>query len=155
MFPTHFELNPKAVITGLAIPDKRRLLDFVAARAAEVYDIPADSARKAIEDRESLGSTGVGGGIATPHGRMPIVHRPVALLIRLDPPIDYDAVDGAVVDIVFALLSPEHSGAIHLHALAEISRMLRDDKMQAKLRGAVDADALFAVVTGGNERNAA
>ena len=97
--------------------------------------------------REKLGSTGIGQGIAIPHGKVAVHHRVYGLFARLSTPVDFDSVDGQPVDLVFVLLAPEHAGADHLKALARISRLLRDPAVVAKLRGTEDAEGLYAILT--------
>ena len=97
--------------------------------------------------REKLGSTGIGQGIAIPHGKVPSISRVYGLFARLAAPVDFELVDGQPVDLVFVLLAPEHAGADHLKALAKISRLLRDSAVVAKLRGTDDAEGLYAILT--------
>ena len=97
--------------------------------------------------REKLGSTGIGQGIAIPHGKLPSISRVYGLFARLAQPVDFDSVDGQPVDLVFVLLAPEDAGADHLKALAKISRLLRDPAVVAKLRGTDDAQGLYAILT--------
>ena len=97
--------------------------------------------------REKLGSTGIGQGIAIPHGKLAALHRVHGLFARLSAPIDFESVDGQPVDLVFVLLAPDHAGADHLKALARISRMLRDAGVVAKLRGTDTAEGLYAILT--------
>jgi PTS system nitrogen regulatory IIA component len=97
--------------------------------------------------REKLGSTGIGQGIAIPHGKVPSISRVYGLFARLAQPVDFESVDGQPVDLVFVLLAPEHAGADHLKALAKISRLLRDPAVVAKLRGTDDAEGLYAILT--------
>lgn len=151
----HFDLEPGAVAASLAVTDKARLFDAISVRSADAYGFDPAEALAALFAREALGSTGFGHGTAVPHGRVAGLARPVGCVMRICPGIEYAALDGAPVDIVFALFSPPNAGVAHLHALAEISRMMRDERMQAKLRGARDSDALFAVIRGGHERFAA
>ena len=100
-----------------------------------------------LEQRERLGTTGIGDGVAIPHARLPGLGRLTGYFIRLKAPIEYDALDNAPVDLVFLLLAPEHAGADHLKALARISRLLRDPAVVAKLRGTDDAEGLYAILT--------
>ena len=98
--------------------------------------------------RERLGSTGVGAGVAIPHGRLGSLTRLSAVFARLREPIEFDAVDGKPVDLIFLLLAPDSAGSDHLKALALVSRLLRDHRVCARLRGADNAEALYAVLTG-------
>ena len=108
-----------------------------------------------IAERERLGSTGFGGGVAIPHGKLDGLSRIYALVARLAEPVDYKAIDGAPVDLVFLLLSPPDAGAEHLKALAAVSRVVRHAATLEKLRGARSRDALAAVLMGADERDAA
>jgi PTS system nitrogen regulatory IIA component len=109
-----------------------------------------------LEERERLGSTGFGRGVAIPHARMPnIGGRPVAALLKLRHPADFAAADGMPVDIVFGLLSPENSGATHLHALAAISRLMRDERVHEALSDAPNQEALYGLLTNATDRDAA
>jgi nitrogen PTS system EIIA component len=150
----NFTFLPEAVGTSQA-GSKAAILRELADRFADVYDLDRDLVAKVIQQRESLGSTGFGRGVAIPHARIPDLHRPVAVLLRLDAPVDFDAADGIPVDIVFGLLSPENSGTAHLHALACISRMMRDERMHEMLVEAPGAEALYGLLANATDRNAA
>jgi PTS system nitrogen regulatory IIA component len=108
-----------------------------------------------VAERERLGSTGFGGGVAIPHGKLAELDRVYALVARLAAPIDYKAIDGTPVDLVFLLLSPPDAGAEHLKALAAVSRLVRHGATVEKLRGARTRDAMAAVLMGAEERDAA
>jgi PTS system nitrogen regulatory IIA component len=123
--------------------------------AARVYALDAAQVTERLSEREKLGSTGFGGGIAIPHGKIAGVTGVLGVFVRLDKPIDFAAVDDLPVDLVFALLSPPDGGADHLKALARVSRRLRDRTFTAKLRGAGSSDALYALLTGIDARDAA
>lgn len=141
-------LSPERVIVGLAARGKGQLLRELARRvAASCEGIPADAVVAALEARESLGSTGLGKGFALPHARLEGLTRFVGLFARLARPIDYDAIDGAPVDLVFLLLMPAEPGNAHVAALAAVSRRFRDPETATRLRGADAADAL-RVLTG-------
>ncbi|ETI63373.1 nitrogen regulatory protein [Sphingobium sp. C100] len=144
-----------ALATGLTVNGKKQLFQKVAALAAGAYGLDADGVAEALFERERLGSTGFGGGVAIPHAKIPGLARMCGLVVLLDPPVAFDAVDDAPVDIVFALLSPVDSGAEHLKTLARVSRYLRDDNNVARLRGAQSAEALFALLASGGARDAA
>jgi PTS system nitrogen regulatory IIA component len=120
-----------------------------------VYRLDRAQVQERIEERESLGSTGFGRGVAIPHARLDGLSRPVAVFLRLEEPVDFDSADGMPVDCVFGLLSPEQAGAVHLQALAAISRLMRDDRMHQRLSSAPDADALYAVLVNVIDRDAA
>jgi len=149
-----FTLLPEAVGT-IAAESKQSILERLAERFAGVYGLDPVLVLERLEEREKLGSTGFGRGVAIPHARIPDLGRPVAVFLRLDTPVAFDAADGMPVDMVFGLLSPEAAGAAHLHALAAISRMMRDDKLHAALGEATGAEALYALLANGIDRDAA
>ena len=134
-------LAPDRVIAAIRVNDKAQLLAELARRAAGAIGIPALSIRAALEARERLGSTGVGGGIAIPHSQIPGLDRFYGLFARLNRPIDYEAIDARPVDLVFLLLIPANAKE-HLQALASISRRLRDQTIANELRNAKDARAI-------------
>lgn len=138
-------LSSDAVIQGLKARCKREVLAQLADRAAELTGVPADAIRTTIAEREQLGSTGVGRGVAIPHGKVEGLSRVVGVLAKLDAPVDFDAVDDQPVDLVFLLLAPTNASAAHLKALAKVSRLFRDEDAREALRGAKTADALFAI----------
>lgn len=150
----HFHLVPEAVAT-LRADTKQAILDEVADRLAATYDLDRSVVREKIGLREEIGSTGFGRGVAIPHARIPGLNRPVAAFFRLEAPVDFEAADAMPVDLVFALLSPEAAGASHLHALAAISRMMRDERMHDALAGASDAEALYALLCNVDDRDVA
>lgn len=149
-----FTLMPEAVDT-IAVDSKQAILERLAERFAGVYGLDKVLVLERIEEREKLGSTGFGRGVAIPHARIPDLNRPVAIFFRLDAPVAFDAADGMPVDMIFGLLSPESAGAAHLHALAAISRMMRDETMHAALAEAPGAEALYALLVNGIDRDAA
>ena len=149
-----FTLLPEAVGT-IAADSKDAILAQLATRFAGVYGLDSAMVLERIEEREKLGSTGFGRGVAIPHARIPELSRPVAAFLRLDAPVSFDAADGMPVDLVFGLLSPEHAGAAHLHALAAISRMMRDEAMHTALSEAPGSEALYALLANVIERDAA
>lgn len=128
------------------VPDKRQLIRQLATRAAARAGVDAEALVGELLRREDLGSTGVGGGIALPHARLPGVHRPGGVLAVLNPPIDYDAVDGRPVDIVFVLVLPNSDEA--LQALAKVARALREPGVAEHIRQARSATQLLEAVTG-------
>ncbi|WFL78645.1 PTS sugar transporter subunit IIA [Altererythrobacter arenosus] len=150
----NFKLLPEAVATA-RLDSKGDVLQRVADIFADVYGIDANGALEGLEEREALGSTGFGRGVAIPHARSTQVNRPVVVLLRLEQPVDFRAADGMPVDLVFGLLSPENAGATHLHALAAISRLARDEAMHEKLAEAQNAEALFALISDQLDRDAA
>ena len=149
-----FTLLPEAVGT-IAAESKEIILERLAQRFAGVYSLDPVTVLERLEEREKLGSTGFGRGVAIPHARIPDLGRPVAVFLRLDTAVSFDAADGMPVDMVFGLLSPEAAGAAHLHALAAISRMMRDDKMHHALGETTNAEALYALLANGIDRDAA
>ncbi len=142
-------VTPRGVIAQLRAPTKRQVLQELARRAATMTGIPDKRIYDALAERERLGTTGIGNGIAVPHCRLPELTRLHGLFARLDRPAPFEAIDDQPVDLVFLLLAPTEAGAEHLKALARVSRLLRDKAMCEKLRGANSADALYALLTGG------
>jgi PTS system nitrogen regulatory IIA component len=140
-------IGPEAVIPSLKVKTKKQLLQELSSRAAKLTGLQERLIFDTLLQRERLGSTGLGQGIAIPHGKFAGLKRIVGLFARLAEPIDFEAVDGAPVDIVFLLLAPEGAGADHLTALARISRLLREGEAVDKLRACRDASALYAVIT--------
>jgi PTS system nitrogen regulatory IIA component len=149
-----FSIDPHAVRV-IRAESKAQILDTLADCFAAVYQLERANVQERIEERESLGSTGFGRGVAIPHARLDGLARPVAAFLRLEEPVDFDSADGMPVDCVFGLLSPEQAGAVHLQALAAISRLMRDDRMHQRLSSAPDADALYAVLVNVIDRDAA
>lgn len=145
----------EAVAEGLASASKKAVLQQIGAIAASAYGVDGKEAADALARREKLGSTGFGGGTAIPHARLPGLDSVVGAFVRLAQPIDFDAVDGLPVDLVFALFSPIDAGADHLKALARVSRLLRDTELVEKLRGAGSRDALYALMIRDEARDAA
>ena len=153
----HFNdiVSPDALATEVTVNGKKMLFQKIAALAAQSYSVDAEAAADALLERERLGSTGFGGGVAIPHAKLPGLDRMCGVVVLLDPPAPFDAVDDAPVDVVFALLSPQDSGAEHLKTLARVSRYLRDEAQVTRLRGAKSAEALHALLAGGEARDAA
>jgi PTS system nitrogen regulatory IIA component len=148
-------LDFEAIRFELSAGNKRQLLNQLAQTAAARLSLDPAAIADAIAERERLGSTGFGGGVAIPHGKLESLDKIYALVARLAAPIDYKAIDGAPVDLVFLLLSPPDAGAEHLKALAAVSRLVRHGPTVEKLRGARSRDALAAVLMGAEERDAA
>jgi nitrogen PTS system EIIA component len=149
-----FTIQPEAVAT-IRAESKPAILRALADRFAAVYGLDARLVLHGIEEREKLGSTGFGRGVAIPHARIAGVHRPIAVFLRLETPVMFDAADGMPVDLVFGLLSPEHAGAAHLHALAAISRLMREERMHAALNEAASAEELYGLLCNVLDRDAA
>ncbi len=148
-------LLPSAVKSVSQVSSKKRLFQDVAELAQTVYRVDAVRTFDALQERESLGPTGVGNGVALPHARLHGLDKVVALFFRLERPMDFDAVDKLPVDLVFALLAPQSSGVDHLKALALVSRTLRDADLRAKLRANDDPVALHAVLAAAQDSQAA
>jgi len=148
-------LDFEAIRVDLTAGNKRQLLNQLARAAAARLSLDPSTIADAIAEREQLGSTGFGGGVAIPHGKLASLERVYALVARLAVPVDYKSIDHAPVDLVFLLLSPPDAGADHLKALAAVSRLVRHEPTVEKLRGARSRDALAAVLIGAEERDAA
>ncbi|MEQ7874053.1 PTS sugar transporter subunit IIA [Sphingomonas sp. ASV193] len=148
-------LDLEAIRFDLAAGSKRGLLNTLSQIAGQRLGIDGAAIAETVAERERLGSTGFGGGVAIPHGKLDGIDRVYGLVARLAQPIDYKAIDGEKVDLVFLLLSPRDAGAEHLKALASISRLVRDAGTLGKLRGARSRDALAAVLIGDDEREVA
>jgi PTS system nitrogen regulatory IIA component len=139
-------IAPNAVVPALKVNNKKQAIQELAARAAELTGQNERTILEILLQREKLGSTGVGNGIAIPHGKLPKLGRLFGLFARLERPIDFEALDSQPVDLVFLLLAPEAAGADHLKALARVARLLRDPNVARRLRDSRDADALYAVL---------
>ncbi len=136
-----------AVLPRLKSANKKQALQEMAAKAAALTGRDERDIFETLMQREKLGSTGVGHGVAIPHGKLVGLDRLVGVFALLDRPIDFDSLDGEPVDVMFLLLAPESAGADHLKALARIARVLRDDATAAKLRASDDAAAMYALLT--------
>jgi nitrogen PTS system EIIA component len=148
-------LRPGAAVSALVAPNKKTLFQQLAAIANDVHQVSSALVIERLTERERLGSTGFGGGIAIPHGKIDGLERVVGVFARLTQPVDFASIDDEPVDLVFMLLSPTDAGADHLKALAQVSRVLRDKGFVAKLRGAANDDALLALFDSGETRDAA
>lgn len=148
-------LDFDSIKTALPAGNKRALLQQLAAVSGQRLGLGAAEIAASLAERETLGSTGFGHGVAIPHGKVEGLTRVYGLFVRLAEPIDYKAIDGRPVDLVFLLLSPPDAGAEHLKALAAISRFTRNGVSLDQLRGARSRDALAAVLMGADERDAA
>jgi len=140
-------IGPNGVIANLRVTSKKQALQELAKRAAEITGQPERAIFEVLIERERLGTTGVGNGIAIPHGKLPGLDRLYALFARLETPIDFDSIDEQPVDLICVLLAPETAGADHLKALARVSRLLRDRITCEKLRGTDSVDALHALLS--------
>lgn len=148
-------LDCDAIKTALPAGNKRSLFKQLAELAAQRAGVDSASVLASLNEREQLGSTGFGQGVAIPHAKVDGLSGIYALFVRLAEPLEYKAIDGRAVDLVFLLLSPPDAGAEHLKALAAISRVTRDGATLERLRGARSRDALAAVLMGADERDAA
>jgi len=148
-------LLPETVLERLPVANKKALFQQLASVAASTYGLDAATIVELLNAREKLGSTGFGAGVAVPHAKLPGLNHVVGVFAKLAQPIDFQAVDDLSVDIVFLLLSPVDAGATHLRALARVSRRLREHGFVDKLRGAGSRDALYALLTADEARDAA
>lgn len=148
-------LKVESILPRLKANSKKQALQEMSARAAAITQRPEREIFDTLQQREKLGSTGVGHGVAIPHGKLVGLERLVGVFARLDKPVDFDALDDEPVDLMFLLLAPENAGADHLKALARIARVLREPAIAAKLRAANDAAALYALLTQPLTSNAA
>ena len=141
-------VSEHAIIPALDADSKKQALHELAAKAAELsgHAIPAREIFDTLLQRERLGSTAMGSGVAIPHTRLPGLTRIVGLFARLETPVDFEAADGQGVDLLFALLAPEEAGADHLRALARVSRLMRNESARAKLRASAETEALHALL---------
>jgi nitrogen PTS system EIIA component len=137
---------PEAIVPALKVSSKKQALQDLSVRAAALTGQNDKAIFEVLLQREKLGTTAVGYGVAIPHGKLPKLTKMFGLFARLDRPIDFEALDGQPVDLVFLLLAPEGAGADHLKALARVARLLRDQDTANKLRAARDAQALYAVL---------
>lgn len=140
-------ISTEGVLANLRAASKKQALQELSQRAAQITGLHERTIFDVLMERERLGTTGVGNGIAIPHGKLANIDRLYGLFARLERPVDFDSIDEHPVDLIFLLLAPESAGADHLKALAKVSRLLRDQAVCEKLRGTDDSDALFAVLT--------
>jgi len=138
---------PQAVVPALKVNSKKQAIQDLAVRAAELTGQSEREILEILQQREKLGSTGIGNGIAIPHGKLPKLERLFGLFARLDRPIEFEALDGQPVDLIFLLLAPESAGADHLKALARVARLKRTPDTAKMLRDSRDAEAIYAVLT--------
>ncbi len=148
-------ISAQSVIPNLRASSKKQALQDLARRAAGITGLHERAIFDVLMERERLGTTGVGNGIAIPHGKMTNLDRLYGLFARLENSVDFQSIDEQPVDLIFLLLAPESVGADHFKALARVSRLLRDGSVCEKLRGTNDAEALFALLTGSMENRAA
>ena len=140
-------LTSEAVAPALRANGKKQVLQELSAQAARLTGEPERDIFETLLQRERLGSTGIGDGVAIPHGKLPRLERLFGFVARLEKPVDFDALDGQPVDVLFLLLAPEGAGADHLKALARAARVLREPGLLERLRSARDRDTMYAVLT--------
>jgi len=140
-------LEPDGVVANLKVSSKKQALQELAQRAAGITGAQERAIFDVLLERERLGTTGVGSGIAIPHGKLSAIDKLHGIFARLEVSVDFESIDEQPVDLIFLLLAPEEAGADHLKALARVSRLLRDKGICEKLRGADESDALFALLT--------
>lgn len=140
-------IEAAAIMPALKANSKKQLLQLLSEKAAAVTGLPEREVFDTILQRERLGSTGVGNGIAIPHGKLPGITKIVGIFARLETPVDFESLDDQPVDLVFLLLAPEGAGADHLKALSRIARALRDNDTVTKIRGTNDATAIHTVLS--------
>ncbi len=148
-------LHQDAIIPALKVNSKKQLLQELAAKASKITGLSEREIFDVVLQRERLGSTGVGNGIAIPHGKLASVRSIVGVFARLESPVDFEALDDQPIDLVFLLLAPEGAGADHLKALSRIARVLRDQDLVAKLRATDSASAIYAFLNEEQTSNAA
>lgn len=148
-------LAPRGVLAQLRVGNKKALLQEIARRAGSMTGLAERQIYDVLAERERLGSTGIGRGVALPHGKLAGLPRLYGLFARLERPIAFEAIDEQPVDLVFTLLAPLDAGAEHLRALARVSRLLRDAAICQKLRGTDKAEALYALLTDRSETTVA
>ena len=148
-------LGPHAIVSPLIATTKKDALLELAHRAAELSGQPAREIYDSVLQRERLGSTGIGDGVAIPHGKLAKLSRIYGVFARSERPLDFDALDGAPVDLIFMLITPETAGADHLKALACAARMLRDPATVAALRKTRDPEAIYDLIAGRSQHEAA
>lgn len=148
-------LKPAATRVSANSASKKRLFHDLADIAHSVHGLNASEVVDALQERESLGPTGVGHGVALPHARLDALEQVIGVFLKLEKPLDFDSVDRKPVDLVFALLAPKDAGVEHLKALAQVSRTMRDPAICVKLRANSDPAALHAVLTESRSNRAA
>ncbi|NQV99444.1 MAG: PTS IIA-like nitrogen regulatory protein PtsN [Rhodospirillales bacterium] len=148
-------VSTNGVVSNLKASSKKQAIQELARRAAEISGQPERAVFDVLMERERLGTTGVGNGIAIPHGKLENLDKLYGLFARLEAPVDFQAIDDQPVDLIFLLLAPESAGADHLKALARVSRLLRDKATCDKLRGTNTVDGLYAILAESTESRAA
>ena len=148
-------IAPDAVFPMLRASSKKQALQELAQQAGAMIDRDPRDILETLLQRERLGSTGVGNGIAIPHAKLTGIDRLFGIFARIEHPVDFDSIDDHPVDLICLLIAPEGAGADHLKALARVSRLLRDKGICEKLRGATEADALYALLLDSERSRAA
>jgi PTS system nitrogen regulatory IIA component len=148
-------ISTDGIIPSLRVTSKKQLLQELARKASALTGVEAREIFDVLLERERLGTTGVGHGIAIPHGKLAKLDRLHAVFARLDKPVDFDSIDDEPVDLVVLLLAPEAAGADHLKALARVSRLLRDRTVCTKMRGCESTDAIYALFSAAAASHAA
>ncbi len=148
-------LSRDTVVTRAGAGAKRQALQQVAEAAAGALGLPSQRLFEALMEREALGSTGLGSGVAVPHARLPEIPRLTGVFLRLETPVAFEAIDDRPVDLIFALFAPAADGAAHLRALAAVSRLMRSAELRERLRHARDVDALHALFLSEQQATAA
>ncbi len=148
-------LSKEALLFSVKVGSKKQLLQELSDKASEISGISSRQIFETLLQRERLGSTAVGNGVAIPHGKLERLETIVGIFARLEHPVEFDAPDEQPVDLVFLLLAPEGAGADHLKALSRIARVLRNEETAQQLRDAEDPQALFGVLTENSARDAA
>ncbi|MCB2091088.1 MAG: PTS IIA-like nitrogen regulatory protein PtsN [Alphaproteobacteria bacterium] len=148
-------INLDRIFPNLKASSKKQLLQELGNIAKDKIGKPVYEIANVLMERERLGSTGVGHGVAIPHGRFPDLDQIVGIFAKLEKPVNFDALDDQPVDLIFLLLVPEQAGADHLKALAKVSRVLRDQSVCEKLRGTDSADAIYAILSSAASTNKA
>lgn len=148
-------LSEHSVLSSLRVSGKDHAFEQIARAIGSLHGLDAKRIFQALREREQLGSTGVGAGIAIPHAKLPSLERIVGFFARLEKPIDFAALDEEPVDLMFVLVAPEAAGADHLRALANVARLLRDPVMAEKLRGTTEPTALYTLLVGAERSHAA
>ena len=140
-------LDQKSVTLVTNVTSKKRLFQEIANHISLKCGLKVDEVFNALQEREQLGPTGMGNGIAIPHARLKVVNKIMGMFIKLSKPIDFDAVDRQRVDLIFVIIAPSDGGVDHLKALAKVSRLLRNQNICAKLRSAEDISTLYTILT--------
>ena len=140
-------IDQSHVLSCSNVTSKKRLFQEISFKLEEMYSLNKDYVLGALQEREKLGPTGMGQGVAIPHAKIEGIHNIRGLFIKLDKPIDFESIDKQPVDLIFAIIAPKNDGVDHLKALAKVSRVLRDPEIRTKLRSTEDISALYSIIT--------